>query len=152
MKPTEKPRWQYRFDNFKRAYILLREAIEQTQERKLSQLEKEGIIQRFEYTIELAWKTMKDYLESQNLVLDQVTPRAVIKEAFAAKLVTDGQVWMDALDARNKMFHTYDFRKFEEVITDIQKHYLTVIEDLHFKLLEHSVSEEQAMAFSQRPY
>jgi nucleotidyltransferase substrate binding protein (TIGR01987 family) len=142
MSMTEKPRWQYRFDNFKRAYILLREAMAQAAERALSQLEKEGIIQRFEYTIELAWKTMKDYLESQNLVLDQITPRAVIKEAFAAKLITEGQVWMDALDARNKMSHTYDFKKFEEVIADIQKHYLAAIEALYFKLLEQLVTEE----------
>lgn len=142
MSEREKPRWQYRFDNFKRAYVLLREAIEETGERSLSQLEKEGIIQRFEYTIELAWKTMKDYLESQNVVLEQVTPRSVVKEAFAAKLIADGQTWMDALDARNKMSHTYDFKKFEEVIEAIQKRYLAVIEALHFQLLEQLVKEE----------
>ena len=138
----QKPRWQYRFDNFKRAYVLLREAIEQTEERQLTQLEREGIIQRFEYTIELSWKTMKDYLEFQNVVLDQTTPRAIVKEAFSAKLIQDGQVWMDALDARNKMSHTYDFKKFEEVIEDIKKHYLAVVEALYFKLLEELVVQE----------
>jgi len=131
----QKPRWQYRFDNFKRAFTLLREAMDQSHERKLSQLEKEGIIQRFEYTMELAWKTMKDYLESQNVVFEQITPRAIIKEAVAAKLVTQGQVWMRALDARNKMSHTYDFSEFEAVIQDIEKSYLSVIDDLFMKLL-----------------
>ena len=61
-----KPRWVYRFYNFQKAYILLREGIELVSEKEISQLEKEGIIQRFEFTVELAWKTMKDYLEFQN--------------------------------------------------------------------------------------
>ena len=137
----EKTRWQYRFDNFSRAYVLLREAIDESLTRPLTQLEHEGIIQRFEYTLELAWKTMKDYLESQNVILEQITPRAVIKEAFAAKLITEGQVWMDALDARNKMAHTYNFSRFEQVIQDIQKHYLAVIEALYFRLLEANLDE-----------
>jgi nucleotidyltransferase substrate binding protein (TIGR01987 family) len=136
MDAQAKPRWHYRFENFKRAYTLLREAIETSQERTLNQLEKEGVIQRFEYTMELAWKTMKDYLEAQNVILEQITPRAVMKEAFAAKLIKDGQVWMDALDARNKMSHTYDFKQFEAVIKEIQDRYLTALDDLHFDLLQ----------------
>jgi nucleotidyltransferase substrate binding protein (TIGR01987 family) len=135
MTNPDKPRWQYRFDNFKRAYILLQEAIETSQERPLSQLEKEGVIQRFEYTMELAWKTMTDYLEAQNVVLAHITPRAVIKEAFAAKLINDGQVWMDALDARNKLSHTYDFKTFEAVIVDIRTRYLLAINQLYTDLL-----------------
>ena len=138
----KKPRWQYRFDNFKRAFILLREAIEEFEKRELTQLEKEGIIQRFEYTIELAWKTMNDYLIYQNLVIPQVTPRAVIKEAFTAKLISDGQTWMNALDARNKMSHTYDFSIFETVIKDTKEFYLPVIEELYLKLLNYIQSEE----------
>lgn len=132
----ETPRWKYRFDNYKRAFILLREAIEQIDEGGLSQLEKEGLIQRFEYSMELAWKVMKDYLESENIVFDQITPRVVIRKAFEAKLVSDGQTWMDALDARNKMSHTYDFHKFEEVIEQIQQRYLGVMDELHIFLLE----------------
>ncbi len=108
----EKPRWRYRFDNFKRAYFLLQEAADRYDEKSLDQLGKEGMIQRFEVCTELAWKTMKDYLEHQNVVFSQVTPNAVIKEAVAAKLIDDGEGWMMALDARNKMSHTYDFKKF----------------------------------------
>jgi nucleotidyltransferase substrate binding protein (TIGR01987 family) len=136
---SEKPRWHYRFDNFKRAYLLLSDAMDQVNERSLSQLEKEGIIQRFEYTIELVWKTMKDYLESQNIIFDQVTPRAIVKDAFAAKLILDGDTWMAALDARNKMSHTYDFKKFEEVIDAINRRYLTVISELYLKLLPETI-------------
>jgi len=140
--PDEKPRWLYRFDNFQRAYVLLREAMKQKDEKGLNQLEKEGVIQRFEYSIELAWKTLKDYLEFQNVVIPQVTPRSVIREAFAAKLINDGQVWMDALDARNKMSHTYDLAQFESVIEDIKTHYLPAMEEIYFKLLQFSQEEE----------
>jgi len=148
METPDKSRWHSLFDNFKRAFILLREAIEQSREQELTQLEKEGIIQRFEYTMELAWKTMTDYLEYQNIVFEQITPRAVIKEAFAAKLIEDGQIWMDALDARNKMSYTYDFKKFEDVIEAINKHYLHVIETLYYPPLKPDMNRVSQTLFS----
>ena len=93
------PRWVYRFRNYARAFSLLREAVEMMETRELSQLEKKkGVIQRFEYTIELAWNVMRDYLESENVVFEQITPRAVIRKAFEANFVEDGETWMDALD------------------------------------------------------
>ena len=94
------------------------------------------MIQRFEYCTELAWKTVKDYLENQNVVLEQITPRAVIKEAVAAKLLSRGEDWMNALDARNKMSHTYEFRKFESVIKQIEATYLNLFGELYEKLSE----------------
>lgn len=133
---SEKPRWQYRFDNFKRAYFLLDESINLKREKGLSQLEKEGVIQRFEYSMELAWKTMKDYLESQNVLFDVVTPRAVIKEAFSTKLITRGEDWMGALDTRNKMNHTYNFKEFETAIELIEQKYLVCISELYERLAQ----------------
>ena len=115
------PRWRYRFSNYKRAFSLLREAIEPMSETGLSQLEKEGTIRRFKCTMELAWNVMKDYLENEGVIFKQITPRCVIRKAFEADLTEHGRVWMEALDARNKMSHTYDFQKFEEVIEKIQQ-------------------------------
>ena len=103
----ETPRWVYRFDNYKRAFLLLRQAIETMQTRELTQLEKEGVIQRFEYTWELAWKVLKDYLENAGVNLPTITPASVIRAAFAAKIIDNGDIWMRALDARNTMAHTY---------------------------------------------
>jgi nucleotidyltransferase substrate binding protein (TIGR01987 family) len=136
MPTPEKPRWQLRFDNFSRAYTLLRQAIEILGERELSTLEMEGVIQRFEYTMELAWKTIKDYLEADNIVFERITPRAVLKKAFEAKLVTEGDVWLQALDARNKMSHTYNFSTFEEVVKAIESDYLRVLGDLYDVLMQ----------------
>jgi len=139
--PQEKPRWIYRFDNYKRAFMLLREAVETMQAREVTQLEKEGIIQRFEYTWELAWKVMKDYLESQGVVIATPTPAAVVKAAFAAGIIADGEGWMKALDARNKMAHTYDLKTFEAIIADIHAGYLALFDALHLFLMEKSIEE-----------
>ena len=79
-------RWKQRFENFSKAFKQLDEAIKVYP--NLSDLEKEGLVQRFEYTFELAWKTLKDYLESKGVIVS--FPRDVIKEAFAAQVVEDG--------------------------------------------------------------
>ena len=101
-------RWEYRFANFRRAYVLLSGAFDDGVE-ALSQLEREGVIQRFEYTFELAWLTLKDRLEYDGVALTTVTPRNVIRQAFHAKLIADGDAWIDMLTDRNLMSHTYDF-------------------------------------------
>ena len=133
------PRWHYRFNNYRRAFTLLREAIEQ--EDPLTQLEKEGVIQRFEYTMELAWKTLKDYLESEGVVFEQITPRAVIRRAFEAGIIKQGETWQYALDARNRMSHTYNFDTFEQVINDIHKNYLAVFGELYEFLLARRINK-----------
>lgn len=134
------PRWLYRFNNYKRAFVLLREAV--TSEKPLTQLEKEGCIQRFEYAFELAWKVMKDYLESEGLVISPLTPAHVIRTAFTARLIADGQLWMDALDARNKMSHVYDLAQFEAVLRDIQLRYLAPMEAIYIFFLEKAVEHD----------
>ncbi len=124
-------RWQQRFQNFDRAYQLLSSALETKPMEKLSDLEQEGVVQRFEYTYELAWKTMKDYLEDGGIIISPVTPRNVIKEAFSAKIIDDGQVWIDMMLHRNILSHTYDFSKFKEVLRAVVDHYLAALTALH---------------------
>jgi nucleotidyltransferase substrate binding protein (TIGR01987 family) len=126
-------RWKQRFDNFDRAFVLLREVHERGVD-SLSQLEKEGAIQRFEVTFELAWKTLKDYLEESGVLVNPVTPRNVIKEAFAAKLLpdaTDAQVWIDMMLHRNLLSHTYDIQVFETVLRSVTEQYFPVFDRLH---------------------
>ena len=128
-------RWKQRFQNFDRAVVLLREPVERDVTR-LSALEKEGTVQRFEFAVELAWKTLKDYMEQEGRVIEPITPRNVIKEAFAAKIIKDGQVWIDMLDHRNLLSHTYDEITFEKAVLAIRDRYLAAIEQLHAWLLE----------------
>jgi nucleotidyltransferase substrate binding protein (TIGR01987 family) len=128
-------RWQQRFANFQRAFLLLRDAMDSNLP-ELSQLEKEGIIQRFEYTFELAWKVLKDKIENDGLILDQVSPKAVIKQAFAAKYIDSPETWLRMIGDRNLMSHTYDFVKFEAVIQSIDSDYLPMLQDWYMGLLE----------------
>ena len=124
------PRWRYRLANYRSALALLREAMDQRSESGLNQLETEGTIRRFKFTAKLAWNVMKDYLEHEGVVFDQVTPRAIIRKAYEVNLIEHGEAWMDALDARNKMSHTYDARVFEQVVGEIANRYLAVMEDV----------------------
>ena len=124
-------RWIQRFQNFDRAFLLLRSALEERGLEQMSELEKVGLIQRFEYSYELAWKTMKDYLEEQGTIINPVTPRNVIKEAFSAQIIADGQVWVDMMLHRNLLAHTYDFSKFKEVLDAVVERYLDAQEQLH---------------------
>jgi nucleotidyltransferase substrate binding protein (TIGR01987 family) len=75
---------------------------------ELSQLEKEGIIQRFEYTLELGWKTLKDKMEFDGLILDRIWPKVVIKEAFQAKCIDRIDTWLEMINDRNLLSHSYD--------------------------------------------
>ena len=126
-------RWQYRFKNFSRAFSLLREALEEKGQ-ALNQLEREGVIQRFEYTFELAWNLLKDRLEHDGIVLPTVTPRQVIRQAFQAKLIKDGDTWIAMLTDRNLMSHTFDCAKFDAVIDRIQRRYLAILGELYERL------------------
>ena len=133
MNPNPDIRWKQRFRNFDRAFLLLRDAMENGPS-ALNPLEKEGVIQRFEYCFELGWKCVKDYLEAGGLVLATVTPRQVLKEAFAAKILPDGQVWIDMLDHRNLLSHTYDQASFEQAVEAIHARYLAALAQLHDRL------------------
>ena len=123
-------RWKQRFDNFDRAFVLLRE-VNDRGVGTLSQLEKEGAIQRFEFAFELAWKTIKDYLEQDGIVVKPSTPRNVIKEAFAASLIDDGQVWIDMMLHRNLLSHTYNSKTFDEVLKVVSERYFSAFDQLH---------------------
>ncbi len=119
-------RWKQRFENFEKAYIQLLDAMERFD--TLDDLGKEGLVQRFEYTFELAWKTLKDFLESKG---EEVKfSRDVLKRAFQTEIIKNGEVWLDMLQKRNLMAHTYNENHFQEVVQAIVKQYFTEIQNL----------------------
>lgn len=122
-------RWKQRFENYEKALLLFREALADVG--ALSELEKEGAVQRFEFTFELAWKTLKDYLVHQGIVLDQITPSSVFKQAFAAKVIRDGQLWIDMLRCRNLMSHTYDEAVFDQAVHEMAERFLQGLNELY---------------------
>ena len=100
-------RWKQRFDNFCRAYMNLHEAVELSKTRTLSKLEEQGLIQSFEYTHELAWKVLKDYLEEQGFT-DIIGSKNATRIAFKEGLIYQGEVWMAMIEARNQTSHSYN--------------------------------------------
>lgn len=122
-------RWKQRLENFSKAVKLLEE-IQSLELKQLSQLEKEGIIQRFEYTLELGWKTLKDRMESDGLILDRISPKVVIKEAFQAKYIDQVEIWIEMINDRNLLSHSYDLETFEAIIPSILKNYTPLLADL----------------------
>lgn len=126
---SEDIRWKQRFSNFKKASLQLQEFVNKEE---LNKFELQGLIQCFEYTFELAWKTMKDYLELEGFEVK--TPRETIKTAFQSKLIEDGHGWIDALEKRNLMSHTYDENRALEAESLIRNNYYNLIMDLCNKL------------------
>ena len=122
-------RWEQRFQNFQKAFFNLKSAVDLHQERTLSDLETQGLIQAFEFTFELSWKVLKDYL--QFMQVEVKFPRDVIKQAFQYELLDDGDVWMDMLEKRNLMVHTYDEKNAKRAVNLIIQSYFDQIHTLY---------------------
>jgi len=117
-------RWKQRFENDKKAFSQLEEFIRQDQ---LNKLEEQGLIKAFEYTYELAWNTMKDFLEYQGET-DIPGSRDAIRKSFARGIIKDGDVWLDMLQARNRTSHTYNEDTARDIVDSIQQDYFTAFQ------------------------
>ncbi|EHJ48951.1 nucleotidyltransferase substrate binding protein, HI0074 family [Solidesulfovibrio carbinoliphilus subsp. oakridgensis] len=111
-------RWKQRFNNFLKALQTLTNAVKLAEERELSTLEAQGVIQSFEFTHELAWNVLKDYLEYQG-VSDIIGSRGAVREAFKNGLLEDGETWMTMIKDRNLSSHTYDLERAQEIVERI---------------------------------
>lgn len=127
MENRKELRWKQRFQNYEKAFMQLSDAVSQLDQ--LSALEKEGLVQRFEYTFELGWKTLKDFLESKNVEVKFT--RDVIKESFKTELLDDGEIWLEMLEKRNLMAHTYDEVIFKSVLNDIESRYFDQLKKIY---------------------
>ena len=126
-------RWQQRFANYKKALVQLKNAVELSKQRALSQLEKQGVIQAFEFTHELAWNVLKDYLEDQgmqNINGSKDTTRA----AFKVALIVSGEQWMAMIQSRNLSSHTYNEHTAEQLVTAILSVYFPLFEALQTEM------------------
>jgi len=111
-------RWEQRFENYKKALKKLGEAVQLDAERPLSELERQGIIQSFEYTHELAWKVMQDFFVYQGNTEIRGS-RDATRQAFSAELIADGDNWMEMIKSRNLSSHTYNEAISEEIYRQI---------------------------------
>jgi len=115
-------RWKQRLANYRRAFKQLSAAVNLAETRVLSELERQGLIQAFEFTHELAWNVLKDYFAYQgNTAI--TGSRDAVREAFDKGLLEDGEGWMEMIQSRNQTAHTYNERVAVEIATRITSRY-----------------------------
>src|SRR5690606_4549370 len=132
---TPDTRWEKRFNNYNKAFSKLDEAVERIsldfemdingtidEDEFLDDIIKEGLIQRFKYTHELAWNVMKDFLVNAGNTGIYGSKDAT-REAFAAGLINDGDIWMDMIRSRNKTSHTYNEETADDIFIKILQQY-----------------------------
>jgi nucleotidyltransferase substrate binding protein (TIGR01987 family) len=122
-------RWRQRFSNLENTFQFLKEGLKKD---TLDPYQEAGIIQSFEFTFELSWKTLKDFLESIGTTADFA--RDVLKEAFAARIIHDGHLWIEMLEKRNILSHTHSRKQATDAVLLIKKHFFPAMEQVYLEL------------------
>ncbi len=120
-------RWRQRFQSFGKAFGQLARAAATAKERDLSELEQQGLIQAFEFTHELAWNVLRDFLESRG-ANGFYGSKDVTREAFAKGLIEDGEAWMEMIQSRSRTSHTYNEETADQIADAILSRYLPAFE------------------------
>lgn len=130
-------RFEERLEDLTNATNRLNEALQEED----TDLAVDGVLHRFEFTFELAWRTMKDYLEYQGLIDKTGSPRGVIQEAFSNGIIENGQIWIDMMLARNTLSHLYDEETSREIYDDIKNLYISEINKLVDELSQNKIQK-----------
>jgi len=138
-------RWKQRFANYQKALNRLREVAANTLSEELSELEKEGLIQRFEYSYELAWKTLQDYLKEIGYS-EVAGPGKVISQAFEDGIIKDGEGWRRMKQSRELTSHTYNEDTAKYIVEDILASFYELLDDLE-KFFKDQLNEDQTGLF-----
>lgn len=135
-------RWIQRLEHFNQALRQLRDANTLAESRTLSKLEEQGMIQAFEYTYELAWKVLKDFLENRG-VQGLYGSRDVTRAAFQQDMLDDGDVWMAMIESRNLTSHTYEEAIARRVLGAIRRDYLAQFDALEQRMQSLRIEAEE---------
>lgn len=125
-----------RYEERKQELFNATERLKEALQEKENDIVIDGTLHRFELTFELAWKTMKDYLEYSGIIDGIGSPREVIKVAFSSGIISDGEGWIKMMLARNSLSHLYDEEKSRKIYTEIKTLYINLLENLNKKFLE----------------
>ena len=110
-------RWKQRFQNYEKAFLKLKEAMEQNE---LNELERNGLVQRFEFTLDLSWKVLKDFLEEKGFSF-KPSPKDTIRLAAESGYIDNAQILIDGLEIRNELSHDYSGEKFAKMETTLRQ-------------------------------
>ncbi len=127
------PRWEQRLDSYHKALARLAEIVGASKKRALNEFERDGLVQRFEFTHELSWKLMKAYAEYQGF--DGIGgSRDATRKAFEMSLISDGQSWMDMIKSRNETSHNYDGSMADDIVDSIINRFYPLLADFYQKM------------------
>jgi len=130
---TQDIRWIQRFNHFSKAFTQLKQAVELSEQRELSKLEEQGLIQAFEYTHEMAWTTLKDFLEERG-ARKMYGSKDATREAFKTGLLENGEAWMKMIESRNLTSHTYNEETATAIVSAIIHSYFAEFSDMHARM------------------
>lgn len=119
-------RFEERIEDYKKALTKLEEALQETE----SEIVIDGVLHRFEFTFELAWKTVRDVLEYQGVITKLGSPREIIQIAFKQNLIEDGELWIEIMLARNSLAHIYDEATSRKIYQEIKEKYINAFKTL----------------------
>ncbi|MCK5682447.1 HI0074 family nucleotidyltransferase substrate-binding subunit [bacterium] len=121
-------RWKQRFQNYEKAFRSLKEAIDMVE---LNELERNGLIQRFEFTLDLSWKVMKDFLAEKGFTF-KPSPKDTLRLAQQSEFIDYAQEIIDGLDIRNILSHDYSGEKFERLEKVLREETFAALEKLYY--------------------
>ena len=133
-------RWIQRFQNYQKALAQLNHAVELSKHRELSELEEQGLVHAFEYTHELAWNSLKDFLESRGTV-NLFGSKDATLAAFTAGLIEQGEIWMEMIQTRNQSTHAYNLETAEQIVRAVTGSYAAEFARLQSKLQQLQMDE-----------
>ena len=142
------PRWEQKLQSYHKALNRVAEVVNVMDKRQLNDFEADGLIQRFEFTFELAWKLMKSYAEFQGTDKEIMGSRDAIRWAFENKIINDSGIWMEMVKRRNDTSHTYDEETAAEVVIRIKDSYYQAFMALYDRM-KSLASKGQQDLFSQ---
>lgn len=121
-----------KYEKYLQAVERLNEAVQDYEKTPIESI-KDGVIQRFEFTTELAWKTLREYLIDQGYV-ELNSPKSVLNQSFVIGLFSDERVWLNIINDRNMTSHIYDEKTADEIFQRIKNQYVEEFEKLKSKL------------------
>jgi nucleotidyltransferase substrate binding protein (TIGR01987 family) len=130
---TQDIRWKQRLQNYSLALKTLNDAVVLAAQRKLSNLEKQGLIQSFEFTHELAWNLLKDYFQFQGN-MEITGSRDAAREAFQKGIISKGDIWMEMIKSRNQTSHTYNQSTADDISQKICQDYILQFNELEKRM------------------
>ena len=139
---TEDIRWIQRFHNYRKALARLNEAVALREERGLTELEQQGLIQGFEFTFDMAWKTLRDFIVERGFEGEREKPIRVIVDA-AARGIVDEKMWRKMYEARNKTSHSYDEEIADDIAENIVDEYQALFIQLETRLQLEKLNQEK---------